>query len=102
MVTIATVGSASGVVLTKNPIGAAMSLVATFFFLAGIYVLLWAHTIAALQVVPFIITLGTLGVAVASIGAGAPVPAVFGVSARRANTVTTDGRARRAIWSTSV
>jgi len=26
-----------------------MSLVATFFFLAGLYVLLWAHTIAVLK-----------------------------------------------------
>ena len=30
-----------------------MSLVATFFFLAGIYVLLWAHTIAVLQVLVY-------------------------------------------------
>ena len=30
-----------------------MSLVATFFVLAGIYVLLWAHTIAALQVLVY-------------------------------------------------
>ncbi|HEY8206046.1 MAG TPA: NADH-quinone oxidoreductase subunit J, partial [Myxococcaceae bacterium] len=29
------------------------SLVATFFFLAGIYVLLWAHTIAVLQVLVY-------------------------------------------------
>ena len=50
---VATVAGAGGVVLTKNPIGAAMSLVATFFFLSGIYVLLWAHTIAALQVVVY-------------------------------------------------
>jgi NADH-quinone oxidoreductase subunit J len=50
---IATVVAASGVVIAKNPIGAAMSLVATFFFLSGIYVLLWAHTIAALQVLVY-------------------------------------------------
>ena len=50
---VATVVAASGVVVAKNPIGAAMSLVATFFFLAGIYVLLWAHTIAALQVLVY-------------------------------------------------
>jgi NADH-quinone oxidoreductase subunit J len=30
-----------------------MSLVATFFFLAGLYVLLWAHTIAVLQVLVY-------------------------------------------------
>ena len=30
-----------------------MALVATFFFLAGIYVLLWAHTVAVLQVLVY-------------------------------------------------
>ena len=50
---VATVAGSAGVVVAKNPIGAAMSLVATFFFLAGIYVLLWAHTIAALQVLVY-------------------------------------------------
>src|SRR6185436_2380519 len=50
---VLTVLAALGVVVLKNPIGAAMSLVATFFFLSGIYVLLWAHTIAALQVLVY-------------------------------------------------
>src|SRR5262245_53035713 len=50
---VATVLSALGVVVVKNPIASAMSLVATFFFLAGIYVLLWAHTIAVLQVLVY-------------------------------------------------
>jgi NADH-quinone oxidoreductase subunit J len=50
---VATVVSAFGVILARNPIASAMSLVATFFFLAGIYVLLWAHTIAALQVLVY-------------------------------------------------
>ncbi|MFO0593743.1 MAG: NADH-quinone oxidoreductase subunit J [Myxococcaceae bacterium] len=50
---IATVLSAAGVILSRNPVASAMSLVATFFFLAGIYVLLWAHTIAALQVLVY-------------------------------------------------
>lgn len=50
---IATVVSAVGVIVTKNPIASAMSLVATFFFLAGIYVLLWAHTVAVLQVMVY-------------------------------------------------
>jgi NADH-quinone oxidoreductase subunit J len=50
---VATVASAGGVILVRNPIASAMSLVATFFFLAGIYVLLWAHTIAALQVLVY-------------------------------------------------
>lgn len=48
-----TLGAASGVIFARNPIASAMSLVATFFFLAGIYVLLWAHTIAALQVLVY-------------------------------------------------
>jgi NADH-quinone oxidoreductase subunit J len=50
---IATLLSAGLVIFSKNPINSAMSLVASFFFLAGIYVLLWAHTIAALQVLVY-------------------------------------------------
>jgi NADH-quinone oxidoreductase subunit J len=50
---VCTVGASLAVVLLKNPIACAMSLVATFFFLAGIYVLLWAHTVAALQVLVY-------------------------------------------------
>lgn len=50
---VATVVSALGVIVTRNPIASAMSLVATFFFLAGIYVLLWAHTVAVLQVLVY-------------------------------------------------
>jgi NADH-quinone oxidoreductase subunit J len=48
-----TVGAAAGVIAARSPITSAMSLVATFFFLAGIYVLLWAHTIAVLQVLVY-------------------------------------------------
>lgn len=48
-----TVVSASTVLVARNPINSAMALVATFFFLAGIYVLLWAHTIAVLQVLVY-------------------------------------------------
>jgi NADH-quinone oxidoreductase subunit J len=50
---IATLGSAAMVIWSKSPINAAMALVATFFFLAGIYVLLWAHTIAVIQVLVY-------------------------------------------------
>jgi len=50
---VCTVGASLGVILARNPIGSAMSLVAAFFFLAGIYVLLWAHTIAVLQVLVY-------------------------------------------------
>ncbi len=50
---VLTILSACGVIFARNPIASAMSLVATFFFLAGIYVLLWAHTIAALQVLVY-------------------------------------------------
>jgi NADH-quinone oxidoreductase subunit J len=50
---IATIGCAGGVIAAKSPIASAMSLVACFFFLSGIYVLLWAHTIAALQVLVY-------------------------------------------------
>jgi NADH-quinone oxidoreductase subunit J len=50
---VLTVAASIGVILAKNAIGSAMSLVAAFFFLAGIYVLLWAHTIAVLQVLVY-------------------------------------------------
>lgn len=50
---VLTVGSSVAVVVSKNPVASAMSLVAAFFFLAGIYVLLWAHTIAVLQVLVY-------------------------------------------------
>jgi NADH-quinone oxidoreductase subunit J len=41
------------VVLRRNPIYGALSLVGCFFFLAGIYVLLAAHLIAVLQVMVY-------------------------------------------------
>jgi NADH-quinone oxidoreductase subunit J len=50
---ILTVLAAAGVIFARNPVASAMSLVASFFFLSGIYVLLWAHTIAALQVLVY-------------------------------------------------
>jgi NADH-quinone oxidoreductase subunit J len=45
--------AAAGVVVAKNPVYAAMSLVAAFFFLAGIYVILVAHLIAAMQILVY-------------------------------------------------
>ena len=45
--------SAAGVVVARNPVNSAMSLVAAFFFLAGIYVLLTAHLLAFLQVLVY-------------------------------------------------
>jgi len=50
---ILTVVSASGVIAARSPIYSAMALVGTFFCLAGIYVLLLAHTIAVLQVLVY-------------------------------------------------
>jgi len=50
---VLTVVSALMVIFAKSPISSAMSLVATFFFLAGIYVLLWAHTVAVMQVMVY-------------------------------------------------
>ena len=44
---------ALGVVLSKSPVYAAMNLVAAFFFMAGIYVLLTAHLIAFMQVLVY-------------------------------------------------
>jgi NADH-quinone oxidoreductase subunit J len=48
-----TLGSAVMVILSRSAITSAMSLVSTFFFLAGLYVLLLAHTIAVLQVLVY-------------------------------------------------
>jgi NADH-quinone oxidoreductase subunit J len=47
------VAAAAGVVVARNPVNAAMSLVAAFFFLAGIYVLLVAHLVAFLQILVY-------------------------------------------------
>jgi NADH-quinone oxidoreductase subunit J len=45
--------TALGVVIAKNPVYAAMNLVAAFFFMAGIYVLLVAHLIAFMQILVY-------------------------------------------------
>jgi NADH-quinone oxidoreductase subunit J len=45
--------AAAGVVIAKSPVYAAMNLVAAFFFLAGIYVLLVAHLIAFMQILVY-------------------------------------------------
>jgi NADH-quinone oxidoreductase subunit J len=50
---LAIIVSSGGVIFARNAIASAMSLVACFFFLAGTYVLLWAHTVAALQVLVY-------------------------------------------------
>ncbi len=47
------VATSAGVIVLRNPVASAMSLVACFFFLAGTYVLLWAHTIAVLQILVY-------------------------------------------------
>jgi NADH-quinone oxidoreductase subunit J len=47
------VATAFGVVLARSPVYAAMNLVAAFFFMAGIYVLLTAHLIAFMQVLVY-------------------------------------------------
>src|SRR5882724_4127460 len=50
---IGTLFAGGQVVLRRNPIYGALSLVGCFFFLAGIYVLLAAHLIAILQVLVY-------------------------------------------------
>jgi len=47
------VACAAGVVLSRNPVNAAMSLIGGFFVLASIYVLLRAHLLAGLQVMVY-------------------------------------------------
>ncbi len=50
---LATVIGAVFVISARSAMSSAMALVATFFFLAGIYILLWAHAIAVLQVLVY-------------------------------------------------
>jgi NADH-quinone oxidoreductase subunit J len=45
--------AAAGVVVARSPVYAAMNLVAAFFFLAGIYVMLVAHLIAFMQILVY-------------------------------------------------
>ena len=45
--------AACGVLVARNPVYAAMNLVAAFFFMAGIYVLLAAHLIAFMQILVY-------------------------------------------------
>ena len=45
--------SAAGVIVARNPVYAAMSLVSAFFWLAGIYVLLTAHLLAFVQIIVY-------------------------------------------------
>jgi NADH-quinone oxidoreductase subunit J len=47
------VATALGVVLARSPVYAAMNLVAAFFFMAGIYILLTAHLIAFMQILVY-------------------------------------------------
>lgn len=47
------IASSLGVVMARNPVHAAMSLVVAFFFLSGLYVLLMAHLVAFLQILVY-------------------------------------------------
>jgi NADH-quinone oxidoreductase subunit J len=47
------VATALGVLVARSPMYAAMNLVAAFFFMAGIYVLLTAHLIAFMQILVY-------------------------------------------------
>ncbi len=47
------VATALGVLAARSPVYAAMNLVAAFFFMAGIYVLLTAHLIAFMQILVY-------------------------------------------------
>jgi NADH-quinone oxidoreductase subunit J len=50
---IGVLGAGAQVILRRNPLHGALALVGSFFFLAGIYVLLSAHLIAVLQVMVY-------------------------------------------------
>ncbi len=53
LLAIATVIAGAAVITRRNPIGAAVSLVVSFFFLAAMYVLLDAHFVAVTQVLVY-------------------------------------------------
>jgi NADH-quinone oxidoreductase subunit J len=48
-----TVVTSVGVVIARNPLHSALSLIGSFFALAGLYVLLGAHLLAALQILVY-------------------------------------------------
>jgi NADH-quinone oxidoreductase subunit J len=50
---ILAVGSAISVIALKNPVHSALALVLTFFSLAGLFILLGAHFVAAVQVIVY-------------------------------------------------
>src|SRR5512138_3601199 len=54
------VATALGVLLSRNPVYAAMNIVAAFFFMAGIYVLLTAHLIAFMPVLVYAVAVMVL------------------------------------------
>ena len=69
--------SAALVIFAKSPVSSAMALVSTFFFLAGLYVLLWAHTVAVLQVLVYagaIMVLFLFVIMLLNLGEEAPGP----------------------------
>jgi NADH-quinone oxidoreductase subunit J len=72
---VCTVLSAVVVVVARSAISSAMALVGTFFFLAGLYVLLLAHTIAVLQVLVYagaVMVLFLFVIMLLSLGGDAP------------------------------
>jgi NADH-quinone oxidoreductase subunit J len=74
---VLTLLSAALVIFAKSPISSAMALVSCFFFLAGIYVLLWAHTVAALQILVYagaIMVLFLFVIMLLNLGEEAPGP----------------------------
>jgi len=74
---VLTLLSAALVIFAKSPVNSAMALVSTFFFLAGIYILLWAHTVAALQVLVYagaIMVLFLFVIMLLNLGEEAPGP----------------------------
>lgn len=74
---VLTLLSAALVIFAKSPISSAMALVSSFFFLAGIYVLLWAHTVAVLQILVYagaIMVLFLFVIMLLNLGEEAPGP----------------------------
>ncbi|MFL5348822.1 MAG: NADH-quinone oxidoreductase subunit J [Hyalangium sp.] len=74
---VLTLLSAALVISARSPISSAMALVSCFFFLAGIYVLLWAHTVAALQILVYagaIMVLFLFVIMLLNLGEEAPGP----------------------------
>jgi NADH-quinone oxidoreductase subunit J len=98
------VATAVFVVAARNPLHSALSLIGTFFALAGIYVLLGAHLLAAIQVLVYAGAVMVLFVFVIMLlnlkdeELGAPKPTIMKALGGLGVAVTTVGLIGKVFW----